>query len=59
MADAAVFVATAAVIFGAPTLVFALTVRDFRRLARAGFSPAARNANIGGVALSDATRDGE
>ncbi len=41
MVDAAVLVATAASIFGPLALVFALAVRDFRRRARAGFSPTA------------------
>jgi hypothetical protein len=49
MADVAVLVATAASIFGPLALVFALAVRDFRRRARAGFSPTAPSSDIGGA----------
>ena len=53
MTDAAVLFATAASIFGAPALALLIAVRDFRRWARADFSPTPQNTDIGGAAVSD------
>jgi PEP-CTERM motif len=49
VADAVVLFVIAASIFGAPALALLCAVREFRRRARAGFSPTAQSIDIGGA----------